>query len=323
MSASTVAATHAGSNARDAAEATGPSGTGRILVVWNPNAGSKAGVPTNLTGRDDLLRIMATHSLGRELFESPSTDATNAKVDEAVAAGVDVIVAAGGDGTARSIALRLLDHQTALGLLPLGSAMNLGRSLGIPRDLEEAAAVIAAGHVRKIDVGEIDGRPFIEQVSVGLSAEALGDAHAIDKRRFGAAISLLGLMLQRKQTHIELDIDGEIQRSRALAIAIANTPYTGLGLELAPGASVDDGLLNVVVFEGTSPLGLARYMAATIGGRPAPERFRTHRAKRIRVSSRRRLPVRFDADDGGTTPIEVSVRPGALRVMAPASPKPR
>src|SRR5207302_1732642 len=161
-----------------------------------------------------------------------------------------------------SVALRLLGKGTALGLLPLGSAMNLARSLDIPRELDAAAAVIAAGHIRTMDVGDIDGRPFIEQVSVGLSAEVFAHTHAIDKRRFGSILGLLGLMLRRRRTRIELDLDGEVRHSRALAIAIANTPYTGLGIELAPDAVVDDGLLDVVVFEGLSPFGLARYMAA-------------------------------------------------------------
>jgi diacylglycerol kinase (ATP) len=291
----------------------------RVLVIWNPEAGSKAGLPTNGASEADLRRVMADHGLGDDLFASPSPAAAAFRVDQAVRDGVDVVVAAGGDGTARSVALRLLGKETALGLLPLGSAMNLARTLGIPRELGQAANVIATGDVRPIDVGEIAGRPFIEQVSVGLSAEAFAKAHAVDKHRFGAAFGLLGLMVRSRRTRIELELDGEIRRSRALALSIANTPYTGLGIELAPGARVDDGLLDVVVFEGLSPFGLARYMAATIGGRgDPPERFRTYRAKRVRIDTRRPLPVRFDAEDGGRTPVEVRVLARALRVVAPA-----
>jgi diacylglycerol kinase (ATP) len=291
----------------------------RVLVVWNPEAGSKAGLPTNGTSEAELRRVLADHGLGDDLFLSQSPAAAAFRVDQAVRDGVDVVVAAGGDGTARSVALRLLGKQTALGLLPLGSAMNLARSLGIPRELDKAANVIATGEVRAIDIGEIAGRPFIEQVSVGLSAEAFAKAHAVDKRRFGAVLGLLRLVRKNRRTRIELELDGEVRRSRALALSIANTPYTGLGIELAPDARLDDGLLDVVVFESLSPLGLARYMAATIGGRgEPPERFRTYRAKRVRIDTRRPLPVRFDAEDGGRTPVEIRVLASALRVVAPA-----
>ena len=115
------------------------------LIVWNPRAGEKAGIETNPNRGADLRRVIASHDLGGELFESDSEAATAARVDAAVRAGVDVVVAAGGDGTVRSVASRLLDSDTALGILPLGSAMNLARSLDIPRELDAAAALIAAG----------------------------------------------------------------------------------------------------------------------------------------------------------------------------------
>jgi YegS/Rv2252/BmrU family lipid kinase len=297
---------------------TAGAGARRILVVWNPEAGQKAGIATNAATGDDIRRVMASHGLGDELFESPSEPAAAARIDEAVSTGYDVIVAAGGDGTTRSVAERLLGRDTALAILPLGSAMNLDRSLEIPRELDDAAAIIEAGNVRTIDVGSVDGHLFIEQVKVGLSAEAFAHAQEIDKQRWGAAIDLLGLLLRRRRTRIDLDIDGTQSHTHALALTIANTPYAGIGIELAPDARLDDGLLDVVIYEGLSPLGLARYMAATFGGRgEAPARFRTVRARRVRVRSRRRLPVRYDALDGGATPINASIRPAALRVIAP------
>ncbi|HEX8026551.1 MAG TPA: diacylglycerol kinase family protein [Candidatus Limnocylindrales bacterium] len=295
----------------------------RILVVWNPAAGEKAGIATNRTSIEDVHRVMEANGLGDEVFESPSEAAAGERVDAAIRDGYDVVIAAGGDGTVRSVALRLLERETALGILPLGSAMNLARSLGIPRELEPAAAIVAAGHVRTIDVGRVRDRTFVEQVTVGLSAEAFGEAQQIDRRRWSAAVRLLGLLLRRERTRIDLDVDGERSHTHALALSIANTPYTGMGIELAPDARLDDGLLDVVIYEGVSALGLARYMAATFGGRGrAPERFRTLRARHVRVQAHRARAVRFDAEDAGETPVEISVRPGVLRVVAPIPDNP-
>ena len=288
----------------------------RVFVVWNPAAGSKAGMRTNETSEADLRAAMTAHNLGSELFVSPSPEATASRVDAAIAAGYDVIVAAGGDGTARSIASGLLGREAALGMLPLGSAMNLARSLRVPRDLDGAAALIASGRVRAIDVGDVRGQTFYEQVAIGLSADAFAEAQDIDRRRWGAIAGLLRLS-SRRRTRIELDLDGEVRHSRALAIAIANAPFTGIGIELAPDAALDDGLLDVVVFEGLSPLGLARYMLKTLFGGEPPQRFRTVRARRVKVTAHRPLSVHFDGQEGGETPVEIEIRPGALRVIAP------
>jgi diacylglycerol kinase (ATP) len=292
--------------------------TPATVVIWNPEAGRKAGLRTNSVSEDELRRVMRDHGLGEELFESTSSEAANARVDQAVRDGAKVIVAAGGDGTARGIGFRLLGSDTALGILPLGSAMNVARSLGIPRELDRAAAIIAAGHVRRIDVGYVGDRPFLEIVSIGLSAEAFARAQEIDHRRWGSIVQLLRLLLRGGRTRIVLDVDGEAVQTRALALAIANGPYTGLGIELAPQARLHDGQLDVVIFEGLSAWGLGRHMLARIGGREGKaERFRTLKGSRIRIDARRPLPVRFDNEDGGRTPVEIRVGQDTLAILSP------
>jgi diacylglycerol kinase (ATP) len=101
-------------------------------------------------------------------------------------------------------------------------------------------------------------------------------------------------------------------------VTVANGPYTGLGLTLAPDARLDDGLLDVRIVERFSKTELVRHFWAIAFGRRAYQpRIRTERASRIRVDSGRPLLVRADADDLGTTPVEVTVRPRCLWVIAP------
>jgi YegS/Rv2252/BmrU family lipid kinase len=289
-----------------------------MLVIWNPRAGSKAGLPTNLAGGDELRRALEAAHLDAELYESPSADAAVARATAAADAGVDVVVAAGGDGTAHAIARCLLGRQTALGLLPMGSAMNLARALGIPRELDKAAAVLRDGVVRAIDVGVVRDRTFFEIVSVGLTAEAFEQAQAIDREhRWRAVLELLRIAARFRRTRVELELDDGPVRTRALALAIANGPHTGFGLTLAPDALIDDGRLDIVLFEGDSPWGLIGHMLRVVGGRESASRIRHLRSSGVRVVTRRPLAVRADATDAGLTPVEVSIRAGALRVVAP------
>jgi diacylglycerol kinase (ATP) len=299
-------------------------GTGRrMLVIWNPNAGSKAGLPTNSVGQDELRRVLEEANLDAELFESPSAEAAAERATAAADSGIDVVVAAGGDGTAHTIARCLLGRETALGLLPMGSAMNLARALGIPRELEGAATVLREGQVRSIDVGVVRDRTFFEIVSIGLTAEAFEQAQALDRQhRWRAILDLIRITARFRRTRVELELDDGRLRTRALALAIANGPHTGYGLTLAPDALIDDGRLDVVIFEGDSPFGLIRHMARVAGGREPLTPVRHLRSSRVRITTRRSLAVRADSRDAGLTPVEVTLRAAALHVVAPDVPEP-
>jgi diacylglycerol kinase (ATP) len=300
--------------------------TRRIRVIWNPDAGSKAGVPTNGTNEDQLRDLMARHGLGSELIATASEADAIARTRDAVANGYDVVVAAGGDGTTGTVAFQLLETPTALGILPLGSAMNVARSLDIPRDLEAAARIIAAGNVRAIDVGLANGSPFLEVGSVGLNAAIFGEAHRFDKGEYASFFGLISVLLRFQPVRMRIAMDGRTVVTRALMIAVANAPYTGLGFTFAPDARLDDGLLDVRVFDHFSKWELVRHLFSIIAGRHAySPKIRTYRASRVRIDARRPRPVRVDARDLGMTPVEFGVRPGVLRVVAPpegASPEP-
>ena len=149
---------------------TPPHARGPIRVLFNRNAGSKGGLPTNRIDEAAVRAAMAAHGLGGELVVTASEDEAIAATRDAADRGYAVVVAAGGDGTVGTVACELLGRETALGVLPLGSVMNVARMLGIPRDLDGAAAVIATGRVWTIDVGQANGTLFFEGGSVGLNA---------------------------------------------------------------------------------------------------------------------------------------------------------
>jgi diacylglycerol kinase (ATP) len=301
----------------------------RPVVIWNPAAGRKVGMPTNVDLDEAGVRaLFAGAGLEIELCPTTSEEEAVATVARAVAAGGgQPIIAAGGDGTFHTVASAFLDAGAAdpgtlppLGILPLGSVMNVARSLDIPRDLEGAARVIADGHVRTIDVGEVVGwGVFLEAVAVGLHAELFAEAAALDAGDAWAPFRAIRTALGYRPSRLTLELDaGRTVRTRALVTSVSNGPFAGLGFTVAPGARLDDGLLDVRVFERFSRWELVRHFLAIAAGRRRYEpRVRTLRSASVRLRGASPLRVRADGEEVGTTPVELRVRPGALRVIAP------
>jgi diacylglycerol kinase (ATP) len=290
-----------------------------MRVVWNVNAGSKAGIPTNRVDEDTLRKLMADHHLGSDLVACDSEEAAIAATRDAVKAGCRIVVAAGGDGTLDTIAFELIGTTTAVGILPLGSAMNVARSLGIPRELEPAAAILEAGHVREIDIGEAKGVPFLEVGSVGLNAAIFAEAQRIDRGEYTSIVGLIATIVRYRPARMTLRLDSGVIQTSALMVTVANGPYTGAGLTFAPEARLDDGRFDVRVFSGFSKWELLRYWWAIMFGRRSySPKVQTYRSRRVTVDGASPRPCRVDARDLGMTPVTFVVRPRALRVVVPA-----
>ncbi len=291
----------------------------RIRVIWNATAGSKSRVTALRLTREQMLDLLARHGLGDELVETRTPEEAIAQASEAAASGYDIVVAAGGDGTIGRVADALLGTETALGILPLGTIMNIPRMLGIPRELEPAAAIIANGTVRPIDIGEAAGRTFYEAGSVGMNAAIFREAQRFDEAKWSSVVRTIWVAIRYRPARMEIRLDDRTVRTRALMVTVSNGPFTGAGMTVAPGARLDDGRFDVRVFRRFSKWQLIRHLLSIAFGRYryAPQ-VSTYRSKRIQVSSVHPLPCRVDSHDLGVTPIEFEVRPGALSVVVEA-----
>jgi diacylglycerol kinase (ATP) len=297
----------------------GSGGVRRIRVIWNAGAGSKGGIPTNSATQDELRDLLTRHGLGDDIVEVTSEEETRDAARQALADRVEVVVAAGGDGTIGLVATELLGGPVALGIIPLGSVMNIPRMLGLPRDREEAAAILAGGPIVTIDIGEVQGAPFYEAGSVGLNAAMFREAARFDQGDWLSIMRTIWVALRYRPARMELELDGGRRiRTRALMVTVSNGPYTGAGMAVAPDARLDDGRFDVRVFRGFSKFELVRHLVSIAFGRRRYEpRVSTHRSARVRVTSAHPLPCRADARDLGTTPVEFVTRSAALRVIAP------
>jgi diacylglycerol kinase (ATP) len=291
----------------------------RIRVIWNATAGSKSRVTAIRPGREEMLDLLARHGLGDELVETATPEEATAQAHEAAVAGYDVVVAAGGDGTIARVGDALLGTDTALGILPLGTIMNIPRMLGIPRELEPAAAIIAGGTIRPIDIGQAPGRAFYEAGSVGMNAAIFREAQRFDDGDWSSILRSIWVAVRYRPARMEIRLDDRTVRTRALMVTVSNGPFTGAGMTVAPAARLDDGRFDVRVFRRFSKWQLIRHLVSIAFGRYryAPQ-VSTYRSQRIWVSSVHPLPCRADSHDLGVTPIEFEVRPGALRVVVEA-----
>ena len=293
----------------------------RAPILWNPNAGVKAGVRIGRTTREELHTLLERHGLRGPLYETRSREDAIERVGRFAEAGAELIIGAGGDGTISTIATRLIGTDVAVGILPLGSLMNVARSLGIPRDPVAAAAIIRDAGVTRIDAGRIGERVFFEVASIGLSAALMREAQRASRGRYGALVDAMRVLARYRSAWFELDLDDRRERVRGLVVSVANAPYTGFNMTLAPNARIDDGLLDVVVFEGYARSEFVRHALAILAGRRAASpRLSTYRARSVTVTTDRPLPCRADAADCGTTPVTIEVIPHAARFVVPLRP---
>ena len=298
--------------------------TQRYRIIRNPSAGAKGGISTNGCTPEELCALAERHGLGQDIVEPADEDAARAAARAAVAEGIDVVVAAGGDGTAGLVAEELLGKATALGILPLGSVMNIARALGVPRDLEAAAALIPTGTTVAVDAGEAttaDDRRvrFLEAGSVGMNAAMFREAARFDDGHWASILRTIWVALRYRPARMVLELDRGKVRTRALMVTVSIGPYTGVGMTVAPGARLDDGQFDVRVFRGFSKWELIRHLASIAFGRRhyAPH-VSTYRSATVRITSRHPLPARADGVDLGMTPVTFRTLPSALRVVIPS-----
>jgi len=241
----------------------------------------------------------------------------------ALADGCDRVIAVGGDGTMNETAQALLASPAALGLVPCGSGNGLARHLRIPTRLRDALALAAdpAAGTAAIDTGIVDGRPFFNAMGCGFDAEVSRRFNRLARRGLPAYVRTgLAAFRAHRPEWIVIHGAGHSEALPAFLVAVANSDEYGNGARIAPGARVDDGLLDLVAirpvgFFSAAPL-LARLFLGTLD----------HSTRMVRLRGARFLIERpapgLIHTDGEThaagATVEVQVRPHSLRLLVPA-----
>jgi YegS/Rv2252/BmrU family lipid kinase len=289
----------------------------RISLIVNPRAGggrAAAALPVveaALSARGVAYHVEPTTSLehARELARA------------AHAAG-EVAVTLSGDGMVGAVAGELQGTDGVLGVLPGGRGNDFMRTLGIPHDIHAACEVIATGQERTIDVGEVDGCPFIGIASCGFDSEAnkIANQTKLVKGNLVYAYAALRALAAWTPARFELELDGRERLAfPGFSVGACNTRAYGGGMFVAPEAELDDGLLDLVMYsQGTKRRFLVNLVKCFQGRLQESPSVHVLRAREVRIAADRPFTMYADGDPIAELPATIRVHHKVLRVLAPA-----
>lgn len=248
---------------------------------------------------------------------------------EAVARGDDLVVAVGGDGTLHEVTNGVLGSETVVGLIPFGTGNDVARALGLHGDLERACRAITNGTTIAVDVGTVEGegtggqRHFLVLAGTGFDAHTAKRVNEGIRWISGAGAYVAGAILTLRTFQpfdVEVTIDtGETIRTKSMFVSVANTPNTGGGMMIAPGADVTDGLLDICLVSKVSKPTLLYELSRVFKGdhvkNPAVRMLKT---STVRIVADPPQPLLIDGEVLGTTPLTIGILPGALKMRVPA-----
>ena len=245
---------------------------------------------------------------------------------EAVAAGADVVLAVGGDGTVNEVARGLIGSAAALGIVPVGSGNGLARALRVPLQPGAALRALESGSRRRMDVGSLNGRHFLNLAGIGFDA-VVGQAFHERGRKGGRrgifGYVLLSLRELRAYRAPRLVVEAGTERLdlTAFVVTFANGPQYGSGAVINPGGKLDDGKLEVVVFE-SGPLWRTMVAAPRLflGGIERTPGYRRLVGPVATVTAAAPAAVHCDGDPvDAASRLEVHLLPRALEILVPAA----
>jgi YegS/Rv2252/BmrU family lipid kinase len=288
----------------------------RLSVIVNPSAAG--GHAARVLG--SVQEELRSRGLEHHVERTDSLDHAR-ELALAAAAADEVAVGFGGDGIVGAIADALAGSDGVLGVLPGGRGNDFARVLGIPLEPVAACAVLADGVVRELDLGQVGTTTFIGIVSCGFDSEAnrIANETRLVRGNLVYAYGALRALAGWKPATFEVKIDGGPARIiRGYSIAAANSKAYGGGMLLAPDASLEDGMLDVVMIGDTSKLRFLRLLPTVFRGahvsQPSVQIVRAHE---VEISADRPFTAYADGDPIGELPLTVRALPAAIKVLVP------
>ncbi len=288
----------------------------RTCIILNPSAkGERA---RHLVDR--IRRALPGVHLERTTGPGHARELAARACDE----GYERVVAAGGDGTVNEVVNGIAGREVTLGLLPIGTVNVFAMELGIPQAVDKAVEVIRDGEERVVDLPQVNGRHFIQLAGVGLDAQTVKETDLQFKKALGALSYVVTATQVAARKAPQLVVRPEGGKTMAGAfLLVGNGRYYGGPFPFFPKADLNDGLLDVCVFERLSHLDMLRYFQGILTGRlttnfPDVRYFKT---PVLEVEAEEDVPLEVDGELHGALPARFTVKRGGLRVLTPAAGK--
>jgi len=288
----------------------------RALAIVNPAAGKGAG--DRLATR--IAADLSAAGLSVDVVRTPAPGEAARLASAAVEDGYDRVIAVGGDGTANEVANGLVGTDVALGLYPIGSGNDFARALGYPRRRSKLAPFLAQARPRRIDVGEVNGRVFLNAAGVGIDghvAERIIASTRVVGPVLGYFVGSLVSIATYRPRRMRVLIEGQpVREGPPLVVIAANGTHFGSGMRVAPAAALDDGLFDIVVGgdlgRWASLVALGKlYRGTHVDGRT----ILGFRAPSLDVELFESLPMQADGEASRVDALRVRMRPRALTVL--------
>ena len=244
---------------------------------------------------------------------------------EAIEAGTELILAAGGDGTLNEVLAGVANTSVPLGILPAGTANVLATEMGMGNNIERAAKMLPEYVEQRIAIGRLDGasnpRYFLSMAGIGFDAHIVYNLSDGLKRRLGKAAYWVGGFSEvvRRYPEFLVEIDGVRHQASSFALVSRVRNYGG-DFEIARNASLLDDRFEVVLFRGQTPLPYLKYLCGMIAGRLAGMRgvsFLAAQCVRVCDPEDRHVYIQVDGENAGRLPATVSLVPDALTLLVP------
>ena len=234
---------------------------------------------------------------------------------------VDLVIIGGGDGTLNAAIAGLIDTQLPLGILPLGTANDLARTLNIPTHIPTACAVIAGRNVDRIDIGQVNDCYFFNVASFGLSVEITQRLTQQSKRRWGIfayGFAAIQALWKSRPFTAEIHTEDGITTVKTIHVAVGNGLYYGGGLAVAQGATIHDDRLDLYSLEINRWWHLLRLLPNLYRGRHHILPFvHSQQGRAFTITTSRPRPINTDGEITTATPAHFKVLPQAIRVLLP------
>ena len=293
-----------------------------ILFIINP----KSGTDRKIYIRQSIGRHIDTKKYDYKIRYTEYAGHAEVIAREAATAGIDIVVAVGGDGTVNEVARALIHTNTALGIIPCGSGNGLARHLQLPIDPEGAIKMINAGIIKSLDYGTMNGLPLLCTCGMGFDAfVSMKFAHSGKRGLISYIENTLRETLTYKPDTYTLRFDDTEVQQRAFVIACANASQYGNNAFIAPAASMSDGLMDITVLEPFPPIEAPQLALQLFNGTlTTNSRVKTFKAKKVRITRNGNDPVHVDGDPLTTAQeIEVEIHPQGINMVVNPSAPPR